>query len=251
MTINTQRPLRGVYLLGTAKKGCTAHFGEYLIERLTARRACEIKRFVLPKDGPEFCTGCTLCFMRGMESCPHAKQVQPLWQAMCEADVLILAQPTYAFGAPAQVKALLEHLACRWLVHSPEKRMLNKQVFILSQAVGAGMGKAAKQVKTCFRFLGCARIRTCTFSVGHTDVKCIASDKRKTIEGKLDRFAEQIASSPDTLAPSLFTRMMFPLMRKGHTFFSQQERKQGREDTYDYIYWKQQGWIDKQWPWKE
>ncbi len=40
-------------------------------------------------------------------------------------------------------------------------------------------------------------------------------------------------------------------MRKGHTFFSQQERKQGREDTYDYTYWKQQGWMDKQWPWKE
>lgn len=244
-------PIGVVSILGTQKQGCTSYFLQHFLEELKEHRQCDIKHFSLPKDCPTFCTGCAACFTRGMLACPHSQQVQPLWEAICEADLVVLAQPTYVFGPPAQVKAMLDHLGCRWLVHSPDPRMLDKRVVILSQAVGAGMRKSLKAVKTSWRYLGAARIWQYAFSVGNTLPEHIPAAKRAAIERKLDKLALSVAQSQRPHKPSLFTRLMFPMMRLGHSKISQMERKQGRPDTYDYLSWKEQGWLDKRWPWRQ
>lgn len=250
-TSSTPKALKVVSILGTQKKGCTRHFSQHLLDSLAKKRACEVRQFVLPKDGPGFCTGCMACFSHGMDACPHREQVQPLWQAMCDADLVILAQPTYVFGAPAQVKAFFDHLGVRWLAHSPEPRMLNKRVVILTQAAGGGTRKATGTVKTSFRFLGAARISTCTFTVRNGVLEYIPPKTMAAIESKLDRLAERLSREQQPDSPSLFAKVMFHAMRMGHGFISKNERKHGRPDTYDYLYWQRQGGMDKQWPWKK
>lgn len=243
-------PLKVVYLLATQKKGCTAHFGEQLLAGLNRRRPTQVTRFVLPKDGPGFCLGCGTCFFKGMEACPHTEQVNPILEAMCESDLIILAQPTYVMGPPAQVKALMDHLGGRWMVHSPDPRMFNKRVLIMCLAVGGGTRKAARPVKNWFRFLGAARIRLLTFTVGHDRLNDVTEKKRQAIAKKLDRVAHKLAQEEAPRGPSLFVRLGLPGMRLFHQFINRRENKAGRSDTYDHGYWKQQGWLDRKWPWK-
>lgn len=191
------------------------------------------------------------CFNKGMESCPHHDKVRPIWQSMLKADLIVFAQPTYIMGAPGQVKVLLDHLACRWLVHSPDPQMLSKRVLIISQAVGMGARKAGKMVKSSLRMLGAAKIRMFTFTVQNGIYDSLSDKRREKINGKLERLAKTLSKDVAPLAPSLFARMMFPMMRLGHTMISKQEVKQGREATNDYLYWQEQGWIDKRYPWKK
>lgn len=191
------------------------------------------------------------CFSHGMQACPHKEQVQSLWQVMCQADLVILSQPTYVFGAPAQVKAFFDNLGSRWLAHTPEAKMLNKRVLILTQATGGGTRKASTTVKTSFRFLGAARIQTFAYKVQNGVLESMSPKIKAKIERRLDKLALSLSRQQQPAAPSLFARFMFYAMRLGHSFISKNERRQGRADTYDYLQWKKQGWLDKQWPWKE
>lgn len=250
-TSKAQNTLKVVSILGTQKKGCTRYFSQFLLDSLAKKQAITVQEFVLPKDGPTFCTGCMACYSHGLNSCPHREQVQPLWQAICDADLVLLAQPTYVFGAPAQVKAFFDHLGLKWLAHSPEPKMLDKRVVILTQAAGGGTRKATGTVKTSFRFLGASSITSCTFAVRNGVLENIPPKTKAAIERKLDRLAERLTRQGKPSSPSLFTRVMFHAMRQGHSFISKNERRHGRSDTYDYLYWKQQGWLDKQWPWKK
>ena len=57
----------------------------------------EVTEFFLPRDFGEFCCGCTNCFMKGEEKCPHYEKLDPITKAVDEADVLILTSPVYVY----------------------------------------------------------------------------------------------------------------------------------------------------------
>lgn len=41
----------------------------------------------------------------------------PVWNAVLAADLLVFAYPVYALRVPGQMKSLLDHFACHWMVH--------------------------------------------------------------------------------------------------------------------------------------
>ncbi|WP_234978646.1 hypothetical protein [Anaerosalibacter sp. Marseille-P3206] len=41
-----------------------------------------LSEFFLPKDMPNFCCGCTNCFLKGEEFCPHHEVIAPIKTAM-------------------------------------------------------------------------------------------------------------------------------------------------------------------------
>lgn len=216
---------------------------------MNAEDAYEIDQFVLPRDYARFCTGCLNCFTSGMASCPHASEVALIWEALCGADLIVWAQPTYAGLLPAQGKALLDHLACRWMVHCPEPRMFHKRVVILSQAIGMGMRKAGKNVKTSFRYLGTADIGCLSYTVRQSKLDTLALRGLAKVEAAILKQARRIAALPAPGRPSLMARRMVRMMRIGHSQINRAELKAGRPATYDYLYWKEQGWMDSGRPW--
>ena len=113
--------MRIVAITGTNVKGCTHAMMDLFLDTLRAGNTVE--SFTLPNDGPPYCIGCKNCFLQGEEHCPHAAQVMPIWNAMLGADLIVLAYPVYALRAPAQVKALLDHLCAHWIVHRPKPDM--------------------------------------------------------------------------------------------------------------------------------
>ena len=77
----------------------------------------DITEFYLPRDCPVFCTGCKKCFYADISVCPHSEYTVPIWESILEADLLVLTSPTYVFHVTAQMKALLDHFATKWMAH--------------------------------------------------------------------------------------------------------------------------------------
>ena len=59
--------MKTVVINGTEVRGCTYNIKEAFLQEL--REGNEIKEFYLPKDMPEFCCDCKICFFENEEKC--------------------------------------------------------------------------------------------------------------------------------------------------------------------------------------
>lgn len=138
---------------GQNHKGSTWNMGNILAKKLSS----DVKEFFLPRDFGEFCCGCTNCFVKNENLCPHYEKLKPITDAIDEADVLIFTTPVYVYHCTGSMKAFLDHYGYRWLIHRPEAKMFSKQAVILSTAAGAGMKSANKDIKDSMFFWGIAK----------------------------------------------------------------------------------------------
>ena len=82
-----------VVINGTEHKGCTYAMKELFLD--TVGRDNTVTEYYLPRDCPEFCTGCKACFFKDISVCPHARYTVPIWEAISAADLLVFTSPTY------------------------------------------------------------------------------------------------------------------------------------------------------------
>lgn len=223
---------------GQSHKGSTYHIARILVEKLHG----EITEFFLPRDFNSFCVGCTQCFMQEAKRCPHYAALQPITQAIDEADVLILASPVYVYHATASMKALLDHYGYRWMVHRPEERMFHKQAVCISTAAGAGMKSTNKDMADSLFFWGVARIYQYGIAVHACSFDEVSEKKRKQIEKDTDALARNILRRKGKVTPSLKTKAFFTAMHL--------VQKKGWNEA-DAVYWKEKGWTGAKRPWKE
>lgn len=225
---------------GTEIKGCTYHIKESFLEPL--REGNEITEFYLPGDFPYFCCGCKLCFLKSAHLCPHALYTMPIWEAMLEADLLVFAYPVYVLRAPGQLKALLDHLGCHWMVHRPDKRMFCKRAVILTQSIGASNKAAQSDVATSLSWLGVSDIEKLGFGL-HQGViwEDLSPKKRGFIIGKAKQLARRY-HKPKRVRRSLKVAVYFHLCRLLH----QHSLRRTSSPSADNLYWLEQGWIKPQ-----
>ena len=126
--------MRIVVLHGQSHKGSTYHLAKLFCDKLGG----EVTEFFLPRDFGAFCVGCSQCFSKSEQLCPHADQLRPITEALDAADVIVLASPVYVYHVTGPMKALLDHYGYRWMVHRPQEGMFFKQAVCLSTAAGAG-----------------------------------------------------------------------------------------------------------------
>ena len=108
-------------IYGQNHKGSTYNIARMLADKVIAN--CEkseknennnsITEFFLPRDFDKFCLGCTNCFIKDEKLCTHAETLQPITNAMDEADLIILASPVYVYHATGAMKAFLDHYGWR------------------------------------------------------------------------------------------------------------------------------------------
>ena len=223
---------------GQSHHGSTCHIARMLAEKLHGN----ITEIFLPRDFYCFCTGCTSCFMQGAESCPHYEKLQPITQAIDEADVLIFASPVYVYHATGSMKALLDHYGYRWMVHRPAACMFHKQAVCISTAAGAGIKSTNKDMADSLFYWGVARIYRYGMAVNAVSWDGIPAKKRAKIEADTDKLAKKILARQGHVTPSWKTRAFFTAMH-----FVQQKGWNEADATY----WKQQGWTGSKRPWKE
>lgn len=237
-----------VAIHGSQRKQCTYHTAWEVIQRLVDVEHAEVTEFFMPKDMPHFCNGCFTCIAKGMEFCPHAAEVQPIRKAIDEADVVVLTSATYVYDVTGQMKAFLDHLAYRWMVHRPSPAMFHKVGLVVSTSAGAGHGSALKTMKSSLEFWGTARTYKLGLSVQAAAWDGISAKKKAQISKKADRIVSTIrreTAKGNQLRPSWKVRGMFLGMGKLIQMLS--KKTGGADDQY----WKEQGWQDGKRPWKD
>lgn len=215
---------------------------------MTARMLAEkvggdIREFFLPRDFDEPCLGCYTCFQTELSHCPHYKKLEPLEQAILEADLLILDSPVYVYHATGQMMSFLDHFGTWWIIHRPKPEMGRKQAVVISTAAGGGMKHTCRDMADSLEMWGVGKVYRLGFGVQATDPAGIPEGIRNTIEKKTDALARKIRANAGKQDFNLRAKKWFFIVRLMHKGFPPAEP--------DYSYWEEKGWHGKGRPWKE
>ncbi len=121
-------------------------------------------------------------------------------------------------------------------------------LYICFLRLGAGGGSAAKDIKDSLSWWGVSSIRVCSFKLmSEIRWERISEKKRRQMTAKLVNTADKIKridySQP--ARTSLITKCRFYVVRMFQTGLGKAD-----PEYTDYKYWKNNGWIDKERPWK-
>ena len=233
---------------GTEQKGCTFAMKEAFLSAMGEKNI--VTEYFLPRDCPVFCTGCKACFFRDISVCPHSNYTVLIWESILSADLLVFTSPTYVFHVTAQLKALLDHYATKWMAHSPEKPMFRKQAVIITNAIGQGMKKTASDIKDSLDFWGVARVFVIKKPLFQAKWELVSEKTKAAFTAKCKRVATKITKRK-YVKPGIKVKSLFYVMKIAQTMIDKSERKAGREQTKDYLHWKENGWLDGKKPWRD
>ncbi len=145
---------------GSEKHGVTYILKEMFLERF--KTSAEITELYLPKDCPNFCSGCVSCCMNGEQTCKDYSYIQPIEKSILEADLIVMTSPAYVMHTTGAMKTFLDHFAYRWMPHRPASEMFGKRAVIITQCLGAGAKSAAKDIKHSLSWWGISEIGVLT-----------------------------------------------------------------------------------------
>ena len=236
-----------VVVNGTQQKGCTYAMKDLFLD--TVGRDNTITEFTLPDDCPEFCTGCKACFFKDISVCPHAKYTVPIWEAFSAADVLIFTSPVYVFHATAQMKALLDHYATKWMAHSPEKQMFGKRAVIITNSAGAGMKNVVKDIGDSLTYWGVARVFSIKQGLFESRWEHVTDKRKASIKKQCEKVCRRLKAG-GTVMPSLGVKGRFYAMRIAQGMIHKDLQKRNQPESRDHIHWRENGWLTGAKPWK-
>jgi multimeric flavodoxin WrbA len=236
-----------VVINGTAVKGCTYNMKNEFLTAMGGGH--EVTEYTLPKDCPEFCTGCKACFYGEISQCPHSKYTVPIWESLSASDLIVITSPVYVFHATAQVMALLDHYGGKWMAHSPEKQMFKKRAVIITNAIGMGMKNAIKDIKDSLDFWGVARVYIIKQALFDANWERVADKRKRTIRRQCVQVAAKLKRTAKA-RPRLKIKLLFAVMKIAQKMINKSQLKAGYGETKDYRYWKDNGYFDGVKPWK-
>lgn len=232
-----------VVIYSNARKESTYSSVQIFKNTISKKFNIIFKEFFLPADMPHLCLGCFSCFQNGENTCPHSKSVQPIVNAILEADGLIISSPVYSCDASCSIKSLFDHMCYLWISHRPKENMFNKVVMVVSTTAGIGIKSSIKTLKKSPRYWGAKRI----YSYGITIRACQwcdVSSKLKTkitrdLTNKSKKFTKAITHI-DSLKSPLYTRFLFSVIGKMIANYDPNGLLHK-----DMEYWNEKGWFGK------
>lgn len=232
---------------GTEVHGVTYRLKEIFLNAFGS--TAEITEFYLPRDCPGFCAGCKACFLKDEHLCKDAAYIQKIESALLKADLIVLTSPAYVFHTTGAMKTMLDHFGYRWMPHRPAKELFGKRAVVITQCLGAGAKSSAKDIRDSLAWWGISRIKVCRFRLMSEVVwDRIPEKKRAGMTARLTKTAKRMQridySRP--ARPNLMVKCKFHAVRMMQTGLGKQN-----PDYTDYKYWKEQGWLDKERPWKQ
>ena len=239
--------MRITVINGTEKHGVTYRLKELFLDGFKGK--ADITEYYLPKDGPDFCTGCTNCFLKGELTCKDAEKVATIEKSLLEADLIVMTSPAYVMHATGAMKTLLDHFGYRWMPHRPAGEMFAKRAVIITQCLGAGAKSTAKDIKHSLSWWGVSKIGVFTDSLmGDTVWDNLPKKKQAELTRKITGLSEKFAridyKKPAHTGLSTKFKFIFCRMINASVHKSAPEATDGK-------YWAAQGWLDSGRPWKK
>lgn len=231
--------MKVLIISGTNHKGSTYHIGRIIAEKIAS--AEDISEVFLPRDFDEFCCGCTSCFVKGEEHCPHYAKLKPITELIDRSEVIIMTSPVYVYHATGQMKALLDHYGWRWMSHRPDERMFSKQAVVVATAAGAGVKSTMKDMADSCFYWGIPKTYRLGKAIRAVNWEGVVPKMKGQINAKADRIARKILKRQGKVAIPIKMKAFFKLM-------SLMQRNGWNKADADY--WKEKGWTGNNRPWK-
>ena len=162
-------------------------------------------------------------------------------QAIEAADLLIFTTPTYCMRASASMKAFMDLTFTYWMSHKPRKCMFSKKAVVISTAAGTGTKSAIKDVTNTLFYWGVPYIKEYGIAVQAMGWEQISDKKKKKIKEDITKLARKLQK--EKIHVGVKTRFMFHMMRM-------MQLNNWGASKMEKDYWKQNGWLDKEKPWK-
>lgn len=181
--------MRYVVINGSPHKGNTWKLVEYAVFCVKeVDKSAEFKEFHLMDLNLPFCVGCSNCFRKGREFCPHHEKVDVIYNAMEWADGLILCSTTYNMRETALLKNLIDHFC--YLMHRPQ--FFTKKAFFITSVGGVGAKCAVKSISGSLRAIGFNRCYS--YRVGTTSWNAYKPNERikRQLRKVSDRFCKDV-----------------------------------------------------------
>ena len=231
--------MKTVIIHGQSHEGSTC----MVARELAAKVGGEVQEFFLPRDFDKPCCGCFTCFKTDLSKCPHHKELEPLKEAILDADLLIFESPVYVYHASGQMMSFLDHFGTWWIIHRPMPEMSGKQAVAISTAAGGGMKSTAKDMSDSLEMWGINKVYKLGLAVQALKPGEIPDRIMKRIHRKTDKLAHRIRKNAGKRGCNGRAKKWFYLMRFAHMHFPAMEP--------DFGYWEERCWHDKKRPWKQ
>ena len=223
-------------IIGTPHKGNTRAILDLFLEEFKNK---EIEEIVLPIDFNNICLGCANCILNGEDKCPHYDKINPIIQKIEKSDLVILATPVFVGSCSSAMKAFLDHLAYRWLVHRPSKSMFKKVGLVITTAGGSGVKATTKLLKSNMFYWGIPKV----FKYGVTTMKMGGNysdyKNKDLIKKHVNHTANKIKLALIKKKIGIKTRLFYNLFKM--------TQKNGW-NKIDVDYWKDNGWLSDKKP---
>lgn len=176
---------------GSPHKGNTWKLVECVVRYIKEKNPQdEIKEIHLMDLGIPFCTGCSNCFRKGRQYCPHKDKIDIVFDAMEWADGIIIASTTFNMRETGLLKNLFDHLC--FLQHRPH--FFTKKAFVLTSVGGVGSSGTIKSVTALLYGIGFNKCysyacRSCSYNAYSLDEK-----NEKKVRKVTDKFVNDLKS---------------------------------------------------------
>lgn len=224
-------------IYGTEHVGSTVELARMAISYLHPQSVTE---FFLPRDFDHYCSGCGACFTNETPCCVQAKaQIEPILQAIEQADILIFACPVYVYHVTGAMKSFLDHMGCRWMIHRPSGSMFQKRALLLTTAAGGGMRSTLKDLQDSMNFWGVGRVVRYGKAIRALYWKNVTPEMRAVLARDIAKACDKLhVNGP--VKPRFTVRLLFG-------FFQKLQRR--IKNPTDIAYWQAQGWLSGKKPW--
>lgn len=156
--------MRYLVINGSPRKGNTWKLALHAMETIRKEdAAAEFETIHLMQMGLPFCIGCSTCFRKGHEKCPHHPVMDEIIRKIEASDGVILLSSTFNMRETALLKNLFDHMS--FLLHRP--RFFRNKALILTTTGGVGAKQAAKSIADFLYGIGfnrCYRFGISTYS---------------------------------------------------------------------------------------
>lgn len=180
----------------------------------------------------EYCHGCRICFTKSEMLCPYKEDIVSIKSRMIEADIIIIGSPVYVEDVTGLVKNWIDRMA--YNCHRP---FLNgKPTYIFTTSGAMASLHAIRTIKHAMMAWGAENVNYDNYSMGNKmEIK-----KAEMLYGKqIEKRVNEIFHIYNSKNISTYSLLAFNVQKQ---FWL---RKNNAKEPYDYNYWIEQGWLNK------
>jgi multimeric flavodoxin WrbA len=231
--------MKFVLINGSARKGNTWKLAELVKETIVERNAdATFEEIHLYQINMPFCCGCSNCFRVGHNRCPHISYLEPIIQAMEQADGIIFTSTTYNMRETALLKNLFDHLC--FYIHRPH--FFTSKALIVTTTGGVGGKAAAKSISSTLKAIGFNKCYLFSVASYSWNAYLPKQNTKEALHKITTRFIEDVESRKlhvpdwDLLIPYNLFRGMSQSYIKGSEFETEDGVFWTQEDRKKYVY---------------